>query len=49
MINGFRLIALKAKVAVSFYDKFGMEGYDADRTEIGYGNRLLLVEGYKER
>jgi hypothetical protein len=41
--------ALKAKVAVSFYDKFGMKRYDGDRTEIGYGNRLLPVEGHKER
>jgi hypothetical protein len=36
-------------VAVNFYNKFGIEDYDADRTEIGCGNRLLPVKGRKER
>jgi hypothetical protein len=36
-------------VAVNFYNKFGIEGYDAGRTEIGCRNRLLPVEAHKEK
>jgi hypothetical protein len=49
MIDGFRYIASKAKVAMNIYTKFGIEGYDADRTEVRCGNCLLPVKGHEER